>query len=302
MHPFTSMHYWCAPDHEPLVLVEGHGAVLQDSRGREYIDGNSSIWTNIHGHNHPHMNAAIRRQLERVAHTSFLDFTNPPAIELARSIVKLFPPNTLTRVFYSDDGSTGMEADEVLTGFGRTGRMFACQHENVIPGIMILAKVLTGGYLSLAITLLTEQIFSTFAASSEAERTLYYGHSYTGNALACAAGNASLEIFEKENVLGSARGKDRCPALRDGPTAGAALGRERASVRIDRGSGIESGSRRKTWSSRVPGRAQPRTPNETDPQRDCLDATFLHHALSVAPGRPSHRVRARRGLWRKIKW
>src|SRR6202171_3015431 len=108
-HPFTSMHDWCAPGYEPLVLVEGHGAVLLDSRGREYIDGNSSICTNIHGHNHPHINAAIRRQLDRVAHTSFLGFSNPPAIELARSIVELFPANTLSRVFYSDDGSTGME-------------------------------------------------------------------------------------------------------------------------------------------------------------------------------------------------
>lgn len=318
-HPFTLMHDWCAPEHEPLVLVEGHGAVLRDSRGREYIDGNSSIWTNIHGHNHPHINAAIRRQLDLVAHTSFLGFTNPPAIELARSIVKLFPPNTLSRVFYSDDGSTGMEvalriadqywrlrgsrrhrfiafknayhgdtagaaslgaaamfrdgvsnwnfpalqvssvaeleafppeaasqiaavviepmvqgaagirlwptgtltavrnwcdrsgallmADEVLTGFGRTGRMFACQHENVIPDMMILAKALTGGYLPLAITLLTEQIFSAFFDGSGEDKTLYYGHSYTGNALACAAANASLEIFEKENVLETLVGK-----------------------------------------------------------------------------------------------
>ena len=75
-HPFTSMAEWCAADHEPIVLVEGQGALLRDSRGREYIDGNSSIWTNIHGHNHPHINAAIRQQLDRVAHTSFLGFTN----------------------------------------------------------------------------------------------------------------------------------------------------------------------------------------------------------------------------------
>src|SRR6266513_2035758 len=65
-HPFTNMREWCAAKHEPLVLVEGRGALLRDSRGREYIDGNSSIWTNIHGHNHPHINAAIRRQLSRV--------------------------------------------------------------------------------------------------------------------------------------------------------------------------------------------------------------------------------------------
>ena len=108
-HPFTPMSEWCAPEHEPLVLVEGRGALLWDSEGREYIDGNSSIWTNIHGHNHPHINAAIRRQLERVAHTSFLGFTNPAAIKLAEAIVGLFPPDTLTRIFFSDDGSTGME-------------------------------------------------------------------------------------------------------------------------------------------------------------------------------------------------
>src|SRR5258705_2222901 len=109
-HPFTNMREWCAPEHESLILVEGRGALLRDSRGREYIDGNSSIWTNVHGHNHPRINAAIREQLERVAHTSFLGTTNPPAIKLAREIVKLFPEEKFGRVFYSDDGSTGMEA------------------------------------------------------------------------------------------------------------------------------------------------------------------------------------------------
>src|ERR1700682_1377647 len=96
-HPFTDMREWCAPEHEPLVLAAGHGAVLRDSKGGEYLDGNSSIWTNIHGHNHPHINAAIRRQLDLVAHTSFLGFTHPSAIELARSIIDLFPKDTLTR-------------------------------------------------------------------------------------------------------------------------------------------------------------------------------------------------------------
>ena len=108
-HPFTDMREWCAAEHEPVVLVEGRGALLRDSRGCEYIDGNSSIWTNIHGHNHPRINAAIRRQLNRVAHTSFLGFTNPAAIELARAIVALFPDTSLNRVFFSDDGSTGIE-------------------------------------------------------------------------------------------------------------------------------------------------------------------------------------------------
>jgi adenosylmethionine-8-amino-7-oxononanoate aminotransferase len=320
-HPFTDMHEWCAPEHEPLVLVEGHGAILRDSRGREYIDGNSSIWTNIHGHNHPHINAAIRHQLDRVAHTSFLGFTNPPAVELAQAIVGLFPDNSLSRVFFSDDGSTGVEValriadqywrlrhsrrhqfiafqngyhgdtagaaslgavamfqigstrwnfpamqvpnikalealapaeiakiaavviepliqgaagmrlwppgtlravhdwcrradtlliiDEVMTGFGRTGRMFAMEHEGVIPDIAVMAKGLSGGYLPLAITLISEKLFSAFDGSVAEGKALAYGHSYTGNALACAAAKASLEVFENERVLEALQPKIR---------------------------------------------------------------------------------------------
>jgi adenosylmethionine---8-amino-7-oxononanoate aminotransferase len=312
-HPFTDMREWCAPEHEPLVLVEAHGAVLRDSKGREYIDGNSSIWTNIHGHNHPYINAAIRRQLDRVAHTSFLGFTNPAAIELAHAIVGLFPDNSLSRVFFSDDGSTGIEValriadqywrlrhsrrqqfvafqngyhgdtagaaslgavamfqigstrwnfpamqvpnvkalealapaeiakvaavviepliqgaagmrlwppgtlravrewcsrtdtlliiDEVMTGFGRTGRMFATEHEGVTPDMIVMAKGLSGGYLPLAITLISEKLFSAFDGSVAEGKALAYGHSYTGNALACAAAKASLDVFGNERVL-----------------------------------------------------------------------------------------------------
>jgi adenosylmethionine-8-amino-7-oxononanoate aminotransferase len=324
-HPFTDMGEWCAPEHEPLVLVQGDGALLRDSNGREYIDGNSSIWTNIHGHNHPHINAAIRRQLDRVAHTSFLGFTNPGAIELARAIVELFPDNSLSRVFFSDDGSTGIEValriadqywrlrrsrkhqfvafqsayhgdtagaaslgaaamfqfgsprwnfpaiqipnitaldalapaeiakiaavviepliqgaagmrvwpsgtlaavrewcnrtdtllitDEVMTGFGRTGRMFAAEHEGVIPDIMVMAKGLSGGYLPLAITLISEKIFSVFDGSVAEGKALAYGHSYTGNALGCAAAKASLEVFENERVLEALQPKIRYLSL-----------------------------------------------------------------------------------------
>lgn len=312
-HPFTDQGEWCSPAYEPLVLVSGRGAILRDSLGREYIDGNSSIWTNIHGHNHPHINEAINRQLQAVGHISFLGFTHPGAIELARAVVDLFPPNTLTRVFYSDDGSTGIEAalrmadqywrlrntrrsqfiafqngyhgdtagaaslggaamfqvgpsrwnfpallvptlaalerlspteaakvaavviepciqgaagmkiwpagtlrgvrewcdrtgtllivDEVLTGFGRTGRMFAMEHESVQPDIVVLGKGLTGGYLPLAITISTEEIFSQFSGSVSEGKALAYGHSYTGSALGCAAARASLEIFAQECVL-----------------------------------------------------------------------------------------------------
>ncbi len=309
-HPFTPMGEWCAPEHEPIVLVSGDGAIVRDSRGREYIDGNASIWTNVHGHNHPRINAAIRAQLDRVAHTSFLGTTNPPAIELARRIVELFPREKFGRVFFSDDGSTAIEAalrivsqywqlvgstrrifvsfrkgyhgdtvgaaslgasamfgsgqgrwsgptlvvsspeelgnlvnsneiaavviepviqgaagmkiwpsgtlkrvrewcdrtgslliaDEVMTGFGRTGKMFACEQEEVQPDIYVLGKGLTGGYLPLALTLISDELFRPFG-SSESEATLFYGHSYTGNALGCAAALASLEIFTTEETL-----------------------------------------------------------------------------------------------------
>ena len=108
-HPFTQHQDGCAPEHEPLVLVGGKGAILRDSEGREYLDGNSSIWTNLHGHRHPLIDAALRAQLDRVAHTSFLGFTHPPAAQLARELVALWPADSLTRVFFSDDGSTAIE-------------------------------------------------------------------------------------------------------------------------------------------------------------------------------------------------
>lgn len=313
-HPFTPMEAWCAPDHEPLVLVSGEGALLRDSEGREYIDGNSSIWTNLHGHHHPKIDAAIHAQLDRVAHTSFLGFTHPPAAQLAQALVALWPAGTLTRVFFSDNGSTAIEValkmalqfwrqsgqperrafvsfrdayhgdtlgaaslggiglfqgafhhglevrnvpsfddlagmdgsdvagviiepliqgaagmrlwprgllrdlrrwcdergallilDEVMTGFGRTGTMFACEQEGVVPDFIALAKGLTGGYLPLAATLTTDRIFDAFLGGPE--RALYYGHSYTANQLGCAAALASLAIFREENVLAALREK-----------------------------------------------------------------------------------------------
>ena len=103
------MRDWIAPDHRPLVLVAGQGAWLEDSLGGRYLDGNSSIWTNIHGHGHSILDRAIREQLENVAHTSFLGFTNPMAVELAVRLVGLLPGSSLTKVFFSDDGSTAIE-------------------------------------------------------------------------------------------------------------------------------------------------------------------------------------------------
>lgn len=92
-------------------------------------------------------------------------------------------------------------ADEVATAFGRTGKMFACEHEKVSPDLLAVAKGLTGGYLPLAATLTTPEIFDAFLGSVDQKRTFFHGHTYTGNPLGCAAALASLEIFEKERVL-----------------------------------------------------------------------------------------------------
>lgn len=94
-----------------------------------------------------------------------------------------------------------MIADEVATGFGRTGRMFACEHEDVVPDILCLAKGITGGYLPLAVTITTEDIYDAFLGRYEDLRTFFHGHTYTGNQLACAAAIANLEIFKKEKSL-----------------------------------------------------------------------------------------------------
>jgi len=92
-------------------------------------------------------------------------------------------------------------ADEVATGFGRTGKMFACEHEDVNPDIMMVAKGLTGGYLPLAATLTTEEIFNAFLGNPDEAKTFFHGHSYTGNQLACAVAQANLALFEKEQII-----------------------------------------------------------------------------------------------------
>src|SRR5512137_977343 len=137
-HPFTQMRDWLK--HEPIIIVEGEGARLRDVHGREYLDANSSIWTNLHGHNHPRINAAIRRQLRKIAHSSALGLANEPASLLAEKLVEAANPPAvaqasslrvkgaspppvhvagilpkpagwkpaLRKVFFSDDGSTAM--------------------------------------------------------------------------------------------------------------------------------------------------------------------------------------------------
>ena len=115
-HPFTQMRDWLKQ--EPIVITAGRGAVLRDARGREYLDANASIWTNLHGHNHPGLNRALQRQLGRIAHSSALGLANEPASRLAAELVDAANPASpdgtrpgprLGKVFYSDDGSTAVE-------------------------------------------------------------------------------------------------------------------------------------------------------------------------------------------------
>ncbi len=112
-HPFTQMRDWLK--REPIVIASGKGAVLRDVHGKEYLDANSSIWTNLHGHQHPRINAAIRRQLKKISHSSALGFANEPASLLAANLIraansKLETRNSkLAKVFFSDDGSTALE-------------------------------------------------------------------------------------------------------------------------------------------------------------------------------------------------
>ncbi len=343
-HPFTQMQEWVTEP--PLIVTEGRGVRVRDQDGRWYLDGVSSLWVNVHGHRRPEIDRAIIDQLGRVAHSTLLGCSSPPAILLAQRLVELAPPG-LTKVFYSDDGSTAVEvalkmalqywqqvstprprktkvlayslayhgdtvgavsvggidvfhqrfapylfptlkvrppycyrchlnvtypscelaclgeveqslaehheelaaliveplvyaaagmitappgylrqlrdlctrydvlliADEVATGFGRTGAMFACEKERVTPDLMVVAKGLTGGYLPLAATLATQQIHDAFLGEYADFRTFFHGHSYTGNALACAAGLATLDIFVHERVIESL--PDKIAHLRD---------------------------------------------------------------------------------------
>src|SRR2546426_3741 len=94
-HPFTQMRDWFK--REPIVIVSGKGALLRDARGRDYLDANSSIWTNLHGHNHPKINAAIQQQLKKIAHSSALGLANEPASLLAEKLIQAANPSSLYR-------------------------------------------------------------------------------------------------------------------------------------------------------------------------------------------------------------
>ena len=124
-----------------------------------------------------------------------------PLVQAAGGMI-VFPKGYVAKIReLCDRYGVLMIADEVATGFGRTGRMFACQHEEVAPDIICLSKGITGGYLPLAVTIATEEIYGAFLGGYAELKTFFHGHSYTGNALACAAALATLGLFEKEKAF-----------------------------------------------------------------------------------------------------
>jgi len=332
--PFTQMTDY---EQDPLIIDSGEGVKVKDIFGKEYLDGNSSLWLNIHGHRKKEIDDAIKKQLDLIAHSTLLGAANVPSIKLAEKLIEIAPEG-LTRVFYSDSGATAVEiavkmayqywqnkgitektkfvtlsngyhgdtvgsmsvgsielyhkvytsllfdslvipfptvyrhpsmdeqvvreeslqllrelfekrhseiagmtvepllqgaggmnvmpkgylkgvemlcrefnilliVDEVATGFGRTGKMFAVEHEDVRPDLMTVAKGITGGYLPLAATLATEEVYGAFYGEFKEMKTFFHGHSYTGNQLGCAAGLANLEIFERERLVEQASEK-----------------------------------------------------------------------------------------------
>jgi len=326
--PFTQMKDY---DENPIIIESGNGIKVKDIEGREYYDGFSALWLNVHGHRKKELNEAIKKQLDKIAHSTLLGMSNVPATELAEKLIEI-SPEKLTRVFYSDSGAEAMEialkmafqywknigrpekqkfiamqngyhgdtigavsigsidlyhqvygplmfksykapipyvyrsksgdpvqcrdecltileelliehhheiaalsiesmiqgaggmivmpqgflsgvrelctkydvlmiVDEVAAGFGRTGKMFACEHEGVQPDLMAIGKGITGGYLPVAATLTTEEIYNAFYDDYDKLKTLFHGHSYTGNQLGCAVALENLRLFESENIV-----------------------------------------------------------------------------------------------------
>jgi len=328
-HGFTQM-----AEYEPLIIDRAEGCTLIDVDGRRLLDGVSSLWCNVHGHRHPKIDAAIRAQLDKIAHCTSLGSSNTTTIELSKRLVDMAPEG-LAHVFYAGDGSASVEvalkmafqywqqcenpqpnknkfvalgqayhgdtigsvslggidlfhsifspllfevirlpapdtyrlpegvladeacdhyigqleqllaenheqiaamvieplvqgaagmimqpagylrkvreltekynvlliADEVATGFGRTGTMFACEQESVSPDLMCVAKGLTGGYLAMSATLASDRVYEAFLGKYAELRSFFHGHTYGGNPLAAAAALATLDVFDEEQTL-----------------------------------------------------------------------------------------------------
>jgi lysine---8-amino-7-oxononanoate aminotransferase len=327
-NPFTQMKEYFTE--EPLIIERGEGVKLVDVQGREYYDGNASLWLNVFGHRRKELNEAIIQQLEQIAHSTLLGMVNVPALLLAERLVGI-TPERLQKVFFSDSGAEAVEiglkmaflywkqrgrpekhtflsmhqayhgdtvgavsvggmslfhaafdrllfatekisypypyrfpgtpeeckeaclaelrqrleekaeqiaglivepmvqgasgiilmpagylteveklcrqydvlllVDEVATGFGRTGKMFACEHEGIQPDLMMVGKKLTGGYLPVAATLTSDEIYAAFYGDHAELKTFFHGHSYTGNPLGCAVALATLHLYEQEQLI-----------------------------------------------------------------------------------------------------
>jgi adenosylmethionine-8-amino-7-oxononanoate aminotransferase len=350
-------------EYEPLVIERAEGCWLTTVDGRRLLDGVSSLWCNVHGHRHPRIDAAIREQLERVAHVTTLGMSCDTTERLAERLCSI-TPGDLAHVFFSCDGSSAVEAalkmafqyqqqrvqprprktnylalgsayhgdttgavslggipffhqlfapllfapirgpvpctyrlpdgvtretaaahyaaeierllathhetiaavvmeplvqgaagmithppgllsrvrrlcnaydvllvcDEVATGFGRTGRLFACEHESVTPDILCLGKGLTGGYLPMAATIARPHVFEAFLAPATAQRQFFHGHTFAGNPLAAAAALASIDLFEQNSLAESVTAKaqrlrERLSPLSEHPHVGDVRGR-----------------------------------------------------------------------------
>lgn len=329
-HPCSQMKDYV--EFPPIIIDRGEGVYLYDIDGKRYLDAVSSWWVNLFGHSNKRINQAITRQLNKLEHVIFANFSHKPAIELAERMVKLAPQG-LAKVFFSDDGSTAVEvalkisfqyfqqsgklnkqkfvaikdsyhgetlgamavnnidlyskiykpmlmntfkvegpdcyrckyglkretcqaecfelmekcleenhqeiagaiiepmvqaaagmkiysavylkklrkacddydihliADEIAVGFGRTGKMWACEHAGVAPDIMCFSKGLTAGYLPLGLTLTTDKIYQAFYDEYTSLKAFLDSHSYTGNPITCALANETLNIFKDENIL-----------------------------------------------------------------------------------------------------
>lgn len=324
-HPFTQHAWW--PTDDPLVIARADGVRLYDDQGRAYIDGFSSLWVTVHGHNEQRINEAIAHQARTLDHSTFLGFTHEPGVRLAEQLTAR-TPEPLTRAFFAGDGSSAVEAgikmayqaklqqghqrplyvhvaegyhgdtlgavsvggielfhhtyqpillrtrmvsspgvrepgqsapdraaqviaelralldevgdqvcavvvepmvqaaggmlthdasflrgvrelstefgayllaDEVATGIGRTGRMWAVEHADISPDLLTCGKGLTGGVLPLSAVLATEEIYASFLGAGE--RTFFHGHSYTANPLCAAAALANLELMDERDTI-----------------------------------------------------------------------------------------------------
>ncbi len=158
--------------------------------------------------NYPSCQIACLDPLEKILATKSEEIAGVVIEPMVQAVAGMIiqPPGYVSRVrALCTKYHVLMIADEVATGFGRTGNMFACEHEKVTPDLMAVAKGLTGGYLPLAATLTTENIYQAFLGEYDEFKTFFHGHSYTGNALACAAAIANLELFRTEKTLGNVR-------------------------------------------------------------------------------------------------